>query len=229
MLICLFDNIHIMGVGVDEAIIFLTLLSAVLSFFIAWFVLDRYRKTEKTHLLIWFFAWSLVAFRTAGEVFLKLQESNILLLYFSDVLTIVHSVLWFIGLAILLELSDRWKYMFSSGYIVVHAAVAGYLYFIVDNRIMGALTTYAIFVPVIFFFIAWFFYGPARETKKLGLSLVSGAFFLWGLDYIVFGIPYYAYGNNEAAVVGWILGFIFRVMILLGFYYMVAEEEGGGE
>ncbi|MDG6220475.1 MAG: hypothetical protein QCI38_03400 [Candidatus Thermoplasmatota archaeon] len=218
-----------MGSDFEEVVVYLTIAAAALSFLIAGFVYNRYRKNKKPHLLLWFLAWTLVGIRTTLEIWVGLFDDNLLLLYAADVMTIGHSILWFLGLAYLLELPHILKKVFPLTYLLTHAILAGFLYFDIESRVAGAAVTYLIFTPAIFFIIGGFFYAPAKKRGKWGMSLVCGAFILWGLDYLVFGIPVYAYGDDLAGVFGWTLGIIFRIMAFTGFVMMVRQADVGGE
>ncbi|GEM_PF-6055498 len=202
-------------------ILYLILASVILSFFIAGFVYERYLLTGKKlrHLQTWFIAWVIVGIRTGLELFNFTSPSYTL---FVAYMTLAHSIMWYYGLAQLMKYQHLWKRSFTLVYIAA-CALSQVPLLAWGKTHLAIASIYLIFTPIMYFILAYAFFKPALHRKKLGLSLVSGAFFLWGLDYLIFGYPYYVLQNHLAGTIGWFLGFLFRILIIMGFYLMVEE------
>ena len=206
--------------ALKAAVDYLVIVSFILSLFITAFVFYRYRKVRSLHLLIWTVAWAITALRTILSLFTFESDAAA---YTLAVLIVLHSILWYVGMAHLLEYRPVWRIWFPAIFMIFHVATAGYIYLLLGCQPLGSFLTYVIFVPAILLVLSFCFYGPARSRNRLGLSIVSGAFLLWGLDFLIFGYFFYGLENQNAGLIGWLIGVFFRIMILVGFYYMVEE------
>ncbi|MEW5937223.1 MAG: hypothetical protein AB1665_05330 [Candidatus Thermoplasmatota archaeon] len=217
----------------DEVILYLKIASIVMSVLIAGFIcrLGSGRGRRSPQLLFWALAWVIVALRVLVQLLSpskppdEVLQSDLLGYFLGDVLTVLHDLLWFVGLAIVLEFSTAKRVYFPIAYMAVHSIIVGTLYFSLNNTILAAIETTMIAHPLLLFVLFWYFYVTAQETKRWGTSLVAASFLLWALDYIVFGVPYFGIGIGLAGALGWIIGFVFRTMILIGFIFMVIEQE----
>jgi hypothetical protein len=166
---------------------------------------------------VWALAWFVIAIRIASGLFLPF---SLLGAFINDFLTISHDLLWFLGLMILLEMTDIEKVYFPALYLLIHSIINALLHFGMKNRVYGAIATDIFAHPILLFILFRYFHICARVTKGLGARIVGLSFLLWAFDYIIFGVPYFGMGIPLAGVIGWTIGLIFRASIFIGYLMM---------
>jgi len=191
-------------------------MSLVLTAFMLW----RYSLRKHEHILIWAVAWAIVALRVAVGLF---SSISFLREFIHDFLIIAADLLWFFGLALLLEMSKMKKTVFPIVYLSIFSSVTSIIYLRLENQLVGAVVT-TIAHSLLLFILFWYFHVCAEVTGYLGAKIISFSFLLWALDYIIFGVPYFGAGISIAGVLGWSIGLIFRVMMFLGFSMMALRK-----
>jgi hypothetical protein len=163
----------------------------------------------------------LVGFRVLADIYLPFSIAN---RFTIDLMTIGHDMLWYLGIATLLSFTHMKREGLTIAYFTSFAAVSAYFYFGLRSLVLGTAVTVLVMHPAALLIIAYFFYLSWVKTRHIGVAIISGAFMLWALDYIIFGIPYFAFGDVMAGVYGWFIGFIFRVTIFIGFITLIARR-----
>jgi hypothetical protein len=194
--------------------------SVAMSLVLAAFMLWRYSLRKHSHILIWAIAWAIVALRVALGLFFSI---SFLREFIYNFLIIVTDLLWFFGLALLLEMSRTKKMIFPIAYLSIFSSITSVIYFILENQLAGAVVT-TIAHPLLLFILFWYFHVCAEVTGYLGAKIISFSFLLWALDYIIFGVSYFGMGITIAGVLGWSIGLIFRVMTFIGFSMMALKR-----
>jgi hypothetical protein len=184
------------------------------------FMLWRYSLRRHSHILIWAIAWALVALRVAVGLFLPI---SFLREFIHDFLIIAADLLWFFGLAILMEMSRTKKMVFPMVYLSIFSSIMFIIYLGLEDQLMGAVAT-TIAHPLLLFILFWYFHVCAEVTGYLGAKIISFSFLLWALDFMIFGVPYFGAGISIAGVLGWSIGLIFRVMMFIGFSMMALRK-----
>lgn len=194
----------------------------LMSLTLAAFMLWRYHLMRRAHILVWAVAWTVVALRVAVGL---LFPFSFLREYINDLLTITGDLIWFLGLTLILEVSEVKKTYFPITYLSIFSITASIIYFGLNDRMLGAIVTTIFAHPALLFMLSWYFHICARVTGYLGARIISFSFLLWAMDYIIFGVPYFGAGIDIAGVLGWNIGLVFRVMILLGFLMIVLRRK----
>jgi hypothetical protein len=192
-----------------------------MSVVLAGFMGYRYLLKRSTTILVWAFAWFVVALRVAAGLFFPFSFTRD---FINDFLTISHDLLWLLGLAILLEMGRLGRIYFPLLYLTMHSIINALLYFGLGSRVYGAVETTIFAHPIILFILFWYFHVCAGITGHIGARIISISFLLWALDYIILGVPYFGMGITIAGAIGWTIGLIFRVTIFVGFLMMATRE-----
>jgi hypothetical protein len=220
---CLWQGLNGKNMGFIELWLYWTQIACiVMSSVLAMFMLWRYSLRKHSHILIWAVAWAFVALRVAVGLFFSI---SFLREFINDFLTITADLLWFFGLALLLEMPRTKKIVFPTVYLSIFSLVIFFIYFKLENQLMGAAVTTIFAHPILLFILFWYFHVCAEVTGYLGAKIISLSFLLWALGYIIFGVPYFGAGSSIAGVLGWSIGLIFRVMMFLGFTMMALKKK----
>lgn len=192
-----------------------------MSFTIALLFLYRYQSRRQIHIAVWSVAWVLVGFRVLADIYLSFSIADRFII---DLMTIGHDMLWYLGIAALLGFTRMKKEGLTIAYFTSFAALSAYLYFGLHSMVLGTAVTVILMHPAALLILAYLFYLSWVKTRHVGVAIISGSFILWALDYIIFGIPYFAFNDIMAGVYGWSIGFIFRVTIFIGFITLIARR-----
>jgi|GEM_PF-2303356 hypothetical protein len=196
----------------------LGILTILISLVLSGLMLYHYSKKRHITSLIWTVAWTVVAVRVSIGIYLPLSIPTDIL---HNALNALHDFLWLIGIAIILEL-ERFKsivlpaicyslYVLASGALSIKA---GFFY---SNMLMLGEST------VMFFILAWFFKRYHDKFKRKGARLLWIGYFTWGLDNLILGPPYYALGLEWVGVFGFLIGFLCRLLLFIGFFQLMFQ------
>ncbi|MCX8173261.1 MAG: hypothetical protein N3F63_01440 [Thermoplasmata archaeon] len=181
-------------------------------------------RARKVHIYAWTAAWAMISLRT----FVSLSEPLPLAIAFlRDLLIVLADVLFYVGIAHLLEMDTHYKYIIPLFFLFLHLGVSGILYLFFESSLYGATFTNLFSNPVLLFIVFYFFNEGSVRTGNLGLRVIGLGFLLWGIDFAIFGPLYYGAGYVFAGMCGWTIGFIARLIILLGFVLILPKRTLG--
>ncbi|MEM3493796.1 MAG: hypothetical protein QXD15_05535 [Thermoplasmata archaeon] len=178
-------------------------------------------RARKMHIYAWTAAWGLISARTFISLF---EPLPLLEAFLRDWLIVFSDILFFIGITNLLELDLYYRYLIPGLFLFIHTGVSGILYLFLESPLYGATFTNLFSNPVLLFLMFYFFNEGSLRTGNLGLRVIGVAFLLWGMDFAIFGPLYYGAGYLFAGMCGWTIGFIARVIILLGFILLLPKK-----
>ncbi|MEM3397322.1 MAG: hypothetical protein QW620_07960 [Thermoplasmata archaeon] len=178
-------------------------------------------KAEKTHIFVWTVAWAMISIRTYISLF---EPLPIAIAFLRDFLIVLSDILFFLGIAHLLELNFHYRYFIPGLFLFFHIGVSGIIYLFLENPLWGATFTNLFSNPVLLFIVFYFFNEGSLRTGNIGLRIVGIGFLLWGMDFAIFGPLYYGAGYIFAGMCGWTIGFIARLIILLGFVLLLPKK-----
>lgn len=175
-------------------------------------------KKNNPHILCWTVAWAIISVRTFMAIF---EPLSIPLGFVRDAMIVASDILFFVGIAVLIDFGTLYRTFMPGIFMLTHLSISGILYLFYDSAVLGATFTNLFSNPVLLFLVFYFFNEAGIKMNSFPLRLIGMGFLLWAIDFVIFGPLYYGAGYLFAGMCGWIIGFIARIIIFVGFVYLL--------